>query len=73
MFSFFFFNETAATVIYTKNDTLSLHDTLPIAHEPDTAAGINRRPLEVDGLFRNFGIKRAKTGAENLSKNTGPG
>ena len=27
-----------------------------VAHEPDTAAGINRRPLEVDGLFRNFGF-----------------
>src|SRR5216117_2397409 len=29
-FSFFFFNDTATTEIYTRKDTLSLHDALPI-------------------------------------------
>src|SRR5216117_4515491 len=28
--SFFFFNDTATTEIYTRKDTLSLHDALPI-------------------------------------------
>src|SRR5216117_3921541 len=30
-FFFFFFNDTATTEIYTRKDTLSLHDALPIA------------------------------------------
>jgi hypothetical protein len=30
LFCFFFFNDTATTEIYTGNDTLSLHDALPI-------------------------------------------
>src|SRR5213082_3375480 len=30
IFSFFFFNDTATTEIYTVSDTLSLHDALPI-------------------------------------------
>src|SRR5216117_658356 len=29
-FVFFFFNDTATTEIYTRKDTLSLHDALPI-------------------------------------------
>src|SRR6267378_6610790 len=37
-FFFFFFNDTATTEIYT----LSLHDALPIPHNPDSRA---------DGLF----------------------
>ena len=30
----FFFNDTATTEIYTGEDTLSLHDALPISHMP---------------------------------------
>src|SRR5213595_2736374 len=30
-YSFFFFNDTATTEIYTTEDTLSLHDALPIS------------------------------------------
>src|SRR5216117_349156 len=30
-FFFFFFNDTATTEIYTRKDTLSLHDALPIS------------------------------------------
>src|SRR5216117_2868147 len=30
-FCFFFFNDTATTEIYTRKDTLSLHDALPIS------------------------------------------
>src|SRR5213079_3723819 len=32
--SFFFFNDTATTEIYTTTDTLSLHDALPISAGP---------------------------------------
>src|SRR5213079_3055671 len=32
---FFFFNDTAPTEIYTTTDTLSLHDALPIFHDPN--------------------------------------
>src|SRR5213079_2389386 len=31
LLSFFFFNDTATTEIYTTTDTLSLHDALPIS------------------------------------------
>src|SRR5216117_3862497 len=31
---FFFFNDTATTEIYTREDTLSLHDALPISTSP---------------------------------------
>src|SRR5216117_4566244 len=31
---FFFFNDTATTEIYTRKDTLSLHDALPISTSP---------------------------------------
>src|SRR6058998_4428347 len=33
-FSFFFFNDTATTEIYTVMNTLSLHDALPISPTP---------------------------------------
>src|SRR5213595_4325064 len=36
---FFFFNDTATTEIYTTEDTLSLHDALPICH-----VRVSRRP-----------------------------
>src|SRR6187551_4130026 len=36
LFSFFFFNDTATTEIYTTHNTLSLHDALPIS--PSRAA-----------------------------------
>src|SRR2546422_7420971 len=39
MLSFFFFNDTATTEIYT----LSLHDALPISHVTDRSPGIYRR------------------------------
>src|SRR3546814_12035316 len=34
--SFFFFNDTATTEIYTYGHTLSLHDALPICHRAGT-------------------------------------
>src|SRR3546814_15592240 len=37
--SFFFFNDTATTEIYTYSHTLSLHDALPISLEIDIGAG----------------------------------
>src|SRR5256885_10204173 len=51
LFSFFFFNDTATTEIYT----LSLHDALPISHPPDTTqAGIVAFPPSP------FGMRAAK-------------
>src|SRR5216117_4568504 len=43
-FCFFFFNDTATTEIYTRKDTLSLHDALPILYTPD-----GRRDTGSDG------------------------
>src|SRR5690349_22304372 len=40
VFFFFFFNDTATTEIYT----LSLHDALPILHDPSVHAGDGPRP-----------------------------
>src|SRR2546426_7982596 len=50
MSSFFFFNDTATTEIYT----LSLHDALPISHTvsgPFWLFGIQRRPWAVWRIF----------------------
>ena len=51
----FFFNDTATTEIYTTEDTLSLHDALPIFHSPtlrvyasDDVVGV-----EVGGAVKN--------------------
>src|SRR5881398_1168978 len=41
--SFFFFNDTATTEIYTLSDTLSLHDALPISRQRLTATAARRR------------------------------
>src|SRR5213082_4274830 len=38
-YSFFFFNDTATTEIYTVSDTLSLHDALPISATPSELRG----------------------------------
>src|SRR5213595_4290046 len=38
---FFFFNDTATTEIYTTEDTLSLHDALPICA---SRSAVTRRP-----------------------------
>src|SRR2546427_11661454 len=50
---FFFFNDTATTEIYT----LSLHDALPICHEPEVAGDLAPRVGE-DGapLFGRAGL-----------------
>src|SRR5213075_1484850 len=40
-FSFFFFNDTATTEIYTTRHTLSLHDALPIYFDDRAAATAN--------------------------------
>src|SRR5256885_10479767 len=46
-FSFFFFNDTATTEIYT----LSLHDALPISHDanahPSAPSGLECQPLAI--------------------------
>src|SRR3546814_14250244 len=59
---FFFFTDTATTVIYTSSHTRSLHDALPIfqvdseqaaaraGDEPDVGVGPSRPPLGDDGL-----------------------
>src|SRR5213595_4316157 len=41
---FFFFNYTATTEIYTTEDTLSLHDALPICRRSMRARGCRWRP-----------------------------
>src|SRR5216117_4533463 len=38
-FCIFFFNDTATTEIYTRKDTLSLHDALPICPQPQPELG----------------------------------
>src|SRR5213075_1000778 len=43
-FSFFFFNDTATTEIYTTRHTLSLHDALPISETGDLLEALG--PLE---------------------------
>src|SRR5256885_8228167 len=48
IFSFFFFNDTATTEIYT----LSLHDALPIFQ--DHAANSAARPIRMDEESSNF-------------------
>src|SRR3712207_9580007 len=40
VYCFFFFNDTATTEIYT----LSLHDALPIYHQPEGEQGVHERP-----------------------------
>src|SRR6056300_1404200 len=44
LFSFFFFNDTATTDIYTNLNTLSLHDALPIFLGPERPFERPRRP-----------------------------
>src|SRR3712207_9414296 len=56
-YSFFFFNDTATTEIYT----LSLHDALPISGEPGPAAGAE--PGEADGLRVRGAEHRVELGA----------
>src|SRR5216117_1614297 len=46
---FFFFNDTATTEIYTRKDTLSLHDALPISA---CRSGRDRAPQPVAGAGR---------------------
>src|SRR5216117_4618245 len=41
---FFFFNDTATTEIYTRKDTLSLHDALPISTPSSSSAPRARWP-----------------------------
>src|SRR2546422_10573395 len=50
MHSFFFFNDTATTEIYT----LSLHDALPISTERDDALGGDRHLLQQIELVEHF-------------------
>src|SRR5216117_2025421 len=40
---FFFLNDTATTEIYTRKDTLSLHDALPISPRPGPRPARRRR------------------------------
>src|SRR2546426_9846378 len=73
LFSFFFFNDTATTEIYT----LSLHDALPIAHLPVRAGG-PRRPGAADpGRHRRQGGEDGAggrgRGAGRGARRAGPG
>src|SRR2546430_13349744 len=58
LFSFFFFNDTATTEIYT----LSLHDALPIFHVADVRRGLERATVSQalddadNGLLRDLGV-----------------
>src|SRR2546425_3157885 len=57
LLSFFFFNDTATTEIYT----LSLHDALPISHGRSTAAPATRRePSGPEALGEKAHDTRAK-------------
>src|SRR5216117_901590 len=48
-FSFFFYNDTATTDIYTRKDTLSLHDALPISIDRDALAFLQAAIWSRDG------------------------
>src|SRR3712207_8356546 len=52
-FSFFFFNDTATTEIYT----LSLHDALPICEQPGQPAGDGERLAVVPSQGRRPGAR----------------
>src|SRR5687767_15737159 len=54
-FSFFFFNDTATTEIYT----LSLHDALPISTW--TLMALMRRPRLISGAGRSAGRRRSSS------------
>src|SRR2546430_12743731 len=67
MFSFFFFNDTATTEIYT----LSLHDALPISkREEDPLVAIDgarvRAAIEWKGLSVNAAAGRIKVSQQTL-------
>src|SRR5690349_23726494 len=49
LFSFFFFNDTATTEIYT----LSLHDALPIYRDPQHRGAVFDATLDVEGRRRD--------------------
>src|SRR5216117_4600098 len=46
---FFFFNDTATTEIYTRKDTLSLHDALPISTTPSRTSSARWAPWPAGG------------------------
>src|SRR5256885_11695677 len=54
LFSFFFFNDTATTEIYT----LSLHDALPISARAGQQQRSQREQLKVDGHIPDAGGQR---------------
>src|SRR5216117_783699 len=48
--NFFFFNDTETTEIYTRKDTLSLHDALPISPDIAEPRGKTIGTVEMGGL-----------------------
>src|SRR5213595_2905832 len=54
-FFFFFFNDTATTEIYTTEDTLSLHDALPIPRLGRHRFDLERLLAEQDGEIVRLG------------------
>src|SRR2546422_9108686 len=63
--TFFFFNDTATTEIYT----LSLHDALPIS-VTDRRRGDRRSPTTIDGLLRATGWAAVPPGCPRSEEHT---
>src|SRR5258706_4380891 len=62
VFTFFFFNDTATTEIYT----LSLHDALPIS--PNDFAGLQKFAHEIDLISAHFQKKSISRSEEHTSE-----